>query len=122
MELEGTVIDGLGKAKYWVGKIRIVFKQKTNYDLVLGTLNIKLNKPYTINPDFILEKEEFCGTENVFVKKCEILGRNAYIVRAEKNQKENGEHGLDIIEIVGDVNFREAYKLKNDQKVKILLK
>lgn len=122
MDLDGIVIDGLGKAKYWVGKISEVFRRKTNYDLVLGTLNIKLDKPYIINPDFVIKKEEFGGTENVFVKKCKILGRNAYIVRAEKNQKENGEHGIDIIEIVGDVKFRETYKLENGQKIKILLK
>jgi len=38
----GSAIDGLGKAKYWVGKISTNFKEKTNYNLVLGTLNIKL--------------------------------------------------------------------------------
>lgn len=122
MELEGIVIDGLGKAKYWVGKISTVFKEKTNYNLTLGTLNIKLDKPYIIKPDFIIAKEEFGGTENVLVKKCKILGKAAYIVRAEKNQKENGEHGLNIIEIVGDVNFRETYELKNNQRIKIALK
>lgn len=117
MKLEGIVIDGLGKAKYWVGKISTVFKEKTNYNLVLGTLNIKLNEPYIINPDFIIKKEEFGGTENVLVKKCKILGKEAYMVRAEKNQKNNGEHGLDIIEIVGDVNFRETYNLMNNQRI-----
>ena len=121
MEQEGTVIDGLGKAKYWVGKISTIFKEKTNYNLVLGTLNIKLNEPYIINPDFIIKKEEFGGTENVLVKKCKILGKEAYIVRAEKNQKDNGEHGLDIIEIVGNVNFRETYSLKNNERIKISL-
>ena len=122
MDLEGIVIDGLGKAKYWVKKISTVFKDKTNFNLTFGTLNIKLDKPYIINPDFIIAKEEFGGTENVLVKKCEIFGKEAYIVRAEKNQKNNGDHGLNIIEIVGDVNFRETYKLKNNQKIKIALK
>lgn len=119
MKIEGNVVKGLGKAQYWVNKINNVFYTKTKKKLFLGTLNIKLKEKYLLEPDFIIKKEEFNGTENVLFKKCKILNEEAYIVRAEKNQKGTGDYNLDIIEIVSNINFRKKYNLKDNYKIKI---
>ena len=92
MNLNGIIVDGIGKAKYWVGKVQNILYKKTNMTIFPGTLNIKLDKPYIVEPDFIIKKEEFGGTENVLVKKCKVFNRKAFIVRAEKNQNGTGEH------------------------------
>lgn len=117
MNLKGNIVNGIGTAKYWVEKINKTFYKKTNKVLYPGTLNIKLESQYLLTPDFIIDKEEFGGTENVLVQKCKIFERDAYIIRAEKNQKGTGDHKLDIIEIVSDINFRNMYKLTNNQKI-----
>lgn len=117
MNLKGNIVNGIGKAKYWVEKINKTFYKKTNKVLYPGTLNIKLESQYLLTPDFIIDKEEFGGTENVLVQRCKIFERDAYIIRAEKNQKGTGDHKLDIIEIVSDINFRKMYKLTNNQKI-----
>lgn len=119
MVLIGKVTSGIGTAKMWVGKIENVFGEKTGMKVYHGTLNIKLEKDYILNPDWIINPEEFGGTENVLVKKCKILENEAYIVRAEKNQIGQGDHDLKTIEIVSDINFREKYKLKDNQEVEI---
>lgn len=119
MKLRGEVISGIGTAKMWVSKIEEVFNKKTGINVFHGTLNIKLEEDYIIQPDWIIKPEEFGGTENVLVKRCKILGTEAYIVRAEKNQKGQGDHNLKIIEIVADINYREQYKLKDMDKVEI---
>lgn len=119
MILKGKVTKGIGIAKMWVGKIEKVFKDKTGVTVFHGTLNIKLNKKYIIKPDLIIKPEEFGGTENVLVKRCEILGNEAYIVRAEKNQKGQGEHDLRILEIVANFNFREKYGLKDNDEIEV---
>lgn len=119
MILKGKVTKGLGKAKYWVGLVFDEFYKTTNIELFPGTLNIKLEKPYTLEPDFIIKKEKYGGTENVLVQKCRILGTEAYIVRAEKNQKGYGEHKQDILEVVSDINFRKKYNLEDNKIIEI---
>lgn len=121
MKLYGKITSGLGTAKMWVGKIESVFEEKTKIKLFHGTLNIKLENDYIIDPDWIIKPEEYGGTQNVLVKKCKILDNIAYTVRAEKNQIGKGDHGLKVLEIVSDINFREKYNLKDGTEVTILV-
>lgn len=121
MTLEGKVTSGIGIAKMWVGKIEKVFNEKTKMDLFHGTLNVRLNEDYILKPDFIIKPEEFGGTEKVLVQQCKIFKEKAYIVRAEKNQKRQGDHDLQVIEIVSSINFREKYGITDDYEIKILI-
>jgi len=50
-----------------------------------------------------------------------VFEKDAYIVRSEKNIKENGDYEQDIIEIVSNINFREKYNLKDGEQIKIRL-
>jgi len=113
MILKGKVASGIGTAKMWVSKIEDVFEKKTGMKIYHGTLNIRLEEDYVVEPDWIIKPEEFGGTQNVLVKKCEIMEKEAYIVRAEKNQIGQGDHDLKTIEIVSNINFREMYNLKD---------
>lgn len=119
MILNGQVTSGLGTAKMWVSRIDEIFEKKTGMKVFHGTLNIKLEGDYLIEPDWIIKPEEFGGTQKVLVKKCKILEHEAYIVRAEKNQTGQGDHNLKIIEIVSDINFREEYNLKDNENIMI---
>ena len=62
---------------------------------------------------------EYGGTFNVFVKECEIFNHKGYILRTEKNNTKNGDHPLNIIEIVSDINFRKTYNLKDGDEVEV---
>lgn len=121
MILYGKVTSGLGTAKMWVSKIQKVFEEKTNMKVFYGTLNIKLNQDYFIEPDFVIKPNDYGGTQNVLVKKCKIMDNTAYIVRAEKNQNGQGDHNLQIVEIVSDINFREKYKLQDNEDIKVII-
>lgn len=117
--LEGTVESGIGVAQMWVGKIEKVFAVRTGMNVYHGTLNVKLDKDYVVTPDLTIAPNEYGGTQIVLVKRCKVLGNDAYIVRAEKNQKGEGEHNLQVVEIVSNINFREKYKLKDGEKLLI---
>lgn len=123
MILEGNVISGIGVAKIWVQKIENVFKEKLEIKLFPGTLNIKLKEGYTVIPDIVIRPEEFGGTQNVFVQKCNITDKKtgniekAFIVRAEKNAIQKGDYDTDVVEIVSSINFREKYNLKDNDLV-----
>lgn len=119
MILSGKIVNGKGVASYWIKKVKRTFLKKTNMNLYIGTLNVKLNKPYFIEPDFIIYNYEYGGTQNVLVKKCQIFNKDVYIVRSEKNQDGTGDYGLDIIEIVADICLRDKYHLPNDTIIQV---
>lgn len=121
MVLIGKVTRGMGTAKKFVKMMQKSFYEKTNIKLYPGTLNIKLNKPYILKPDYIVKSEEYGGTFNVQIQKCKVLGENAYIVRSEKNTKSSGDYGRDILEIVSNINFREKYNLKDGDFIQITI-
>ena len=119
--LKGKVKSGLGNANIWVGKAKKIFKEKYGMDLFLGTLNIELDRDIVLEENEKILPYEYGGTFDVYVKECEILGIKAYILRTEKNNKINGDHPLNIIEIVTDVNMRKQYKLKDDDEILIYI-
>ena len=119
MILKGKVVKGIGRARVFVNMMKDIFNQKTNMDLDSGTLNIKLNRPYELKPTDIIKAEEYGGKYNVQVQECTLLEHKAYIVRSEKNLKEESDYEKNIIEIVSDINFREKYKLKNEDKIEV---
>lgn len=120
MILQGKVTSGIGEASFWVAKIKDIFKEKTNMELYLGTLNIKLKEKYEIKDNYILiHKEEYGGTQELYVQPCKVLGHSAYIIRTENNASGKGDHPLDLIEILSDINFRKTYKLKDNDLIKV---
>ena len=119
MILEGKVASGLGVAKKWVSKIEGIFEIKTGMKVFHGTLNIILGEDFIVKPDWIIESSEYGGTQKVLVMKCKIFNREAYIVRAEKNQLGTGDHDLKVIEIISDISFRKKYGLKDNDTISI---
>lgn len=114
MLLKGRVKKGLGNASFWVKKIEDVFYKRTGMKVFYGTLNIELEKPYELEKHEIIKKEEYGGTQDVYVEKCEILGNLAYIVRAEKTA-----HKSNVVEIVSNIKFRDTFNLKDDDIIQI---
>ena len=112
MVLEGKVKKGLGNASFWVEKIEEVFYKKIGMKLFYGTLNIELNKPYNLENYWIIQKEEYGGTQDVYVQECKVLNQKAYIVRSEKTQ-----HKSNIIEIVSDIKLRDKFNLKDNENI-----
>lgn len=119
MVLNGKVIEGMGKAKVFVNMMKDIFYKKTNMRLYLGTLNIELKEPYDLKATTTIKAEEYGGRYDVQVQECNLLGNKAYIVRSEKNLKEESDYEKNIIEIVSNINFREKYNLKDEDLVKI---
>lgn len=117
MKLVGKVKSGLGNAAFWVEKISKVFEEKYGMQLFLGTLNIELDEPYILKSSEIILPNEYVGKYNVLVKEGMLLNHKVYILRPEINNKEGGDHPLNIIEIATDINLRKIYNLKDGDKV-----
>ena len=117
MELKGKVKSGFGNASFWVGKINQIFEEKYNMKLFLGTLNVELKKDYILTDEEKIKANEYGGNFDVLIEECEILGHRGYIVRTEKNNQKGGDHPLNIVEIVSDVNLRKMGNLEDDDSI-----
>lgn len=123
MILRGKVRSGLGEASFWMKKAEETFYKKTGIRMFHGTLNVELDKDYILEGDLkLIYKEEYGGTQEVYIKECQILGHKSYIVRTDKNMSENRDHPLNLIEIISDVNFREEYNLKDGDEIRVSIK
>ncbi|MBO4816569.1 MAG: DUF120 domain-containing protein [Clostridia bacterium] len=120
MILIGKVKTGLGNASYWMKKAEKAFEQKLGTQLYNGTLNVELKDKYILDGNLkILNRGEYGGDQDVYIKECIVLGHKSYIVRTEKNSKKDGDHPLNLLEIISDVCFRERYNLKDGDIIEI---
>ena len=122
MVLKGKVKSGLNDFSYWMNKLEKYYTQKTGIKLFPGTLNVELEIDFHLPKNCIkLEKEEYGGTVSVSIFPCKINGRNAFVLRTDKNASGKGFHPLNIIEIAADVKLRDLYNLRDDDIVEIEL-
>lgn len=118
--LKGRVTSGIGDFSYWIEKLQDHYSKKIGMKLYPGTLNIELDKPYSLPEKRIrLEKEEYGGTVSINLVNCKILGRDAFILRTDKSENGLGRHPKTIIEIACDIKLRDKYKLKDGDVVKV---
>lgn len=123
MILIGKIKKGFGEGNFWVKKAEKEFLKKTGMKMFYGTLNVELEKDFILDGNLkVLHKEEYGGTQDVYLKECEVLGHKSYILRTNNHKQEKKEHSLNIIEIVSDVNFKEKYCLKNGSIIEILVR
>lgn len=122
MKLKGKVKSGFGNASFWVNKVNKIFQEKYGMKLFLGTLNIQLDEEFVLESEEKILPNEYGGNFDVLVKECKIFESKVYILRTEKNNKKGGDHSLNIIEIVSDVNLRETYQLKDGDSIIISIK
>lgn len=120
MVLQGKVKSGMNNLSYWMEKMHDLYVAKTGMQVYPGSLNIELDKPFILPANGIrLEKEEYGGTVSLSMYPCEIFGRNAFILRTDKNASGNGDHPLTIIEIITDIRLRDEYHLSDGDIVEI---
>lgn len=123
MILKGKIKSGLGEAAFWIKKAEEAFYKKIGLRVFHGTLNVGLDEDYILDEKLeVLHKEEYGGTQEVYMKECEILGHKSYILRTDKNMSEKRDHPLNLIEIISDVKFREKYNLKDGDEIDVCIK
>ncbi len=123
MILVGKIKSGLGEASFWMKKAEEAFYKKTGIKMFYGTLNVELDNEYILKENInVLHKDEYNGMQDVYIQECEVLGHKSYIIRTDKNMSKFGDHPLNLLEIISDVNFREKYNLKDGDEIQIIIK
>ena len=120
--LRGVVVSGMGNFSFWLEKLESYYTQKTGMQLFPGTLNLRLDQPYSLPADVIrLEKEEYGGTVSVSMVRCRIFDRPAFLLRTDANEAGRGHHPKNVIEIATDIKLRDLYHLRDGDEVEVHL-
>jgi riboflavin kinase len=118
--LKGVVVSGMGSFSFWLEKLESFYTQKTGMHLFPGTLNLRLEQPYSLPSDVIrLEKEEYGGTVSVSMVRCRVFDRPAFLLRTDANEAGSGHHPKNIIEIATDIKLRDRYRLHDGDEVEV---
>ena len=118
--LQGIVETGMGDFGHWIARLSSHYEMKTGMCLYPGTLNLRLSKPFNLPKNCSrLEAEEYGGTVSVNSVPCTIFGRQAVILRTDKNDSGEGTHSREIIEIATDIGLRDTYGLRDGDVVSI---
>ena len=129
--LLGSVVSGMGSFSYWIEKLQEHYLRKTGMRFYPGTLNVRLDAPYSLPKQVIrLEASEYGGTVSVNMVPCviripgqvihgQIGRRQAFLLRTDANEEERGHHPKTIVEIATDVRLREHFGLQDGDLVEI---
>jgi riboflavin kinase, archaea type len=124
--LRGCVVSGIGNFSYWIEKLQEQYLQKTGMRFYPGTLNVRLDAPYSLPQRVIrLEASEYGGTVSVNMVPCVIRaagecgGRRAFLLRTDANEEGRGHHPKTIVEIAADVRLRDHFGLTDGDLVEI---
>ena len=118
--LRGKVVSGMGNFSYWIEKLADHYQRKTGMRLFPGTLNVELEKPYTLPKQAVrLEGWEYAGSVSVNIVPCSIFGKSGFILRTDANEEGRGHHPKTIIEVATDVKLRDHFNLSDGDMVEI---
>lgn len=120
LKLHGIVVSGMGNFGYWIEKLAEHYERKTGMKLFPGTLNLRLETPYSLPRKVMrLEAEEYGGTVSVNIVPCSVFGRKGFILRTDANEEERGHHPKTILEVATDVKLRDYFHLCDGDTVEI---
>jgi CTP-dependent riboflavin kinase len=121
----------MGNFSYWIEKLQEHYLRKTGMRFYPGTLNVRLDAPYSLPKRVIrLEASEYGGTVSVNIVPCVIRisgqvihgqsdGKQAFLLRTDANEEGRGHHPKTIVEIAADVQLRDCFGLRDGDLVEI---
>jgi len=122
VRLRGKVASGLGEGRYYISRegYRRQFSEKLGFDPSPGTLNLKLDEPFTIEDSDSIEIEGFSDEGRSF-GGCRCLPAEVGGVRGAVVRPERTGYPPDLLELIAPVNLREALSLSDGDEVDVVL-
>ena len=97
-----------------------LYEAKTGVRLYPGSLNVALDHPWHVGRQVVrLEPPEY-GV-GLSIVPCTIQGLDAFILRTDKNDRGDGDHPPNILEVAAAVRLRGALHLKDGDQVEIIV-
>lgn len=107
LQLHGHVTTGIGSLSGWMSTYAAVYAAAVGADLVSGSLNIALDTPWVMRlPEIRLTAAEI-GVDAGLVA-ARVDGVACWVMRTDKNNRGEGDHVLDVVELIAAVHLRSA--------------
>lgn len=120
MLLRGRVTGGIGDHAYWMTVHADLYEARTGVFLYPGTLNVVLDHPWHVGSQRVrLEPPEY-GV-GLSIVPCTLQHLDAFILRTDKNDRGEGDHPPNILEVAAAVRLRDALGLQNGDEVEIIV-
>ncbi|HSM36060.1 MAG TPA: DUF120 domain-containing protein [Longimicrobiales bacterium] len=113
--LDGIVSDGKKVAGRVLGRYIDQIRATVRLPSLLpNTLNVNLQFPYRLRPDFTISRHDWAHHEDVSFEACRVGDVPAVIMRTSTNY-----HGDHVLEIMAEVNLREALGVETGDAVEV---
>ena len=118
--LRGRVTAGIGGQAHWMTVHADRYEAKTGVRLYPGSLNVVLEDPWHVgNQRVRLEPPEY-GV-GMSIVPCTIDGIDAFVLRTDKNDRGEGDHSPNVVEIAAAVRLRDSLGLNDGDEVEIVV-
>lgn len=118
VKLHGRVASGIGDLAGWMSLYSAEYSRAVGVTLEPGSLNVVLDRPWVMrHPDVRLEAE-VVGVD-VGLVRCRFNGFDCWVLRTDKNNRGEGDHALDVIEIVSPMHLRNTLGIADGDEVVI---
>jgi riboflavin kinase len=118
--LRGRVSGGIGGHAHWMTVHAELYEAKTGVRLYPGSLNVVLDYAWHVGTQSVrLEPPEY-GV-GLSIVPCTINGLDAFILRTDKNDRGEGDHPPNILEIAASARLRDTLGLQDGDEVEIVV-
>jgi riboflavin kinase, archaea type len=118
--LRGRVAKGIGGQAQWMREHTDLYEAKTGVRLYPGSLNVVLDRPWHASDGQVrLEPPEY-GV-GLSIVPCLIDSVEGFILRTDKNDRGDGDHPPNVVEIAAAVRLRDALGLSDGDEVEIMV-
>ena len=116
------MVIGKGNLAQWIIKFSDLYRLKTGMVLFPGSLNLRLESPYSLPQNVVrIEPGEGGCRPGVSIVPCKINDKDAFIVRTDNNESGKGDHPKTIVEVVCDVKLRDFFAVGDGDVVRLEL-
>ena len=123
----GIVATGYGLATPNLAPVVALIEARTGLtNLVPGTLNVKIPEEYIVQPDAVINPDEYPFNretnlgETIKLQRCLVAGYKALIVRPDSHEIGAGQfQGKSYLELMGQNHFRTLLGLADESAVEV---
>lgn len=120
MLLRGRVSSGIGNLAHWMTVYSDLYETKTGVRLYPGSLNVVLDHAWHVGDQRVRLEPPDVGV-GLSIVPCTIERLEAFIVRTDKNDRGQGDHLPNILEVAAAVRLRDALGLQDGDEVEIIV-
>ncbi len=118
LTLHGQVSAGIHDLSRWMTIHADAYQRATGAVLVPGSLNLVIDRPWIMTKPSVRLEASKVGV-GIGLLPCVVGGIACWVFRTDRNNAGQGDHDLNVLEIVSSVHLRTVLGLHDGDEVKV---